>query len=160
MKKKRKKYRLNARFYCLVLSLGIIVALFMNVSATLRLNTIPNFHGWSTKKVMQYEKDHENILMIYDLEYSYDVIQNCVIEQSIKPRTKISNDPLILTLKVSKGRPIMQDFIGTNLKDVEEFANHYELNLKVKGEEGIISSQTIKAGEVLSRGMTLSVTLK
>ncbi len=106
------------------------------------------------------EKDHENILMIYDLEYSYDVIQNCVIEQSIKPRTKISNDPLILTLKVSKGRPIMEDFIGKNLKDVEEFANHYELNLKVKGEEGIISSQTIKAGEVLSRGMTLSVTLK
>ena len=54
----------------------------------------------------------------------------------------------------------MEDFIGKNLKDVEEFANHYELNLKVKGEEGIISSQTIKAGEVLSRGMTLSVTLK
>ncbi len=160
MGKKRKKYRLNARFYCLMLSLFIIIALVINVGATLRLDTIPNFHGWSTNKVMQYEKEHENILMIYELEYSYDVLQNCVIEQSIKPRTAISNDPLILTLKVSKGRPIMEDFTGKSLEEIEAFADTYALNLKVKGEEGAIASQTIQAGEVLSKGMTVTVTLK
>ena len=142
-KKKRKKYRLNARFYCWIFGLSIAIALVINAKSTLKLNTIPNFHGWPADEVMKYDESHENISIIYELAYSYDVLQNCVMEQSIKPRTKIGDDPLILTLQVSKG-----------------FADLYDLKIESQAEEGIIETQSVLAGELLTKGMAVSVTIK
>ena len=158
-KKKRKKYRLNARFYCWILGLFIIVALVINVKMTLELKTIPNFHGWSADEAMKYDESHETISIIYELAYSYDVVQNCVMEQSIKPRTKIGDDPLILTLKVSKGLPIMENFVGKSFSELQEFATLYELKLEPEEATGVIMEQSVLAGELLTKGMNISVTL-
>ena len=159
-KKKRKKYRLNARFYCLVFGICTVVALTINIKSTLEFNTIPNFHGWSADEVMKYDEKHENISVIYELVYSYDVLQNCVMEQSIKPRTKIGDDPLILTVYVSKGYPMMEDFVGKRLSELNEFANLYDLTVESSEEEGIIERQSVLAGELLTKGMVVSVTTK
>ena len=64
---------------------------------------------------MAYDKEHENITVIYELVYSYDILQNRVMEQSIKPRTVIGKDPLVLTVTVSKGAPVMDDFTGKSV---------------------------------------------
>ena len=159
-KKKRKKYRLNARFYCWIFGLSIAIALVINAKSTLKLHTIPNFHGWPADEVMKYDESHENISIIYELAYSYDVLQNCVMEQSIKPRTKIGDDPLILTLQVSKGFPVMEDFTGKTLMELKEFADLYDLKIESQAEEGIIETQSVLAGELLTKGMAVSVTIK
>lgn len=159
-KRKRKKYRLNARFYCLIFGLCTIVALIINIKSTLEFNTIPNFHGWSADEVMKYDQKHENISVIYELAYSYDVLQNRVMEQSIKPRTKVGDDPLILTVYVSKGYPVMEDFTGKSLSKLNEFANLYGLTVESSAEDGIIGTQSVLAGELLTKGMVISVTVK
>ena len=159
-KKKRKKYRLNARFYCWVLGLCLVITCIINIKATLETNSIPNFHGWTAEDVMKYDESHENISIIYELAYSYDVLQNCVMEQSIKPRTPIGTDPLILTIQVSKGYPLMEDFTGKSLNDLKEFADKYELKVEASAGEGTIEIQSILVGEPLIKGMTVKVTVK
>lgn len=159
-KKKRKKYRLNARFYCWIFGLCIAVAFIINTKTTLELNTIPNFHGWTADDVMKYDESHDNISIIYELVYSYDVLQNRVMNQSVKPRTKIGDDPLILTVQVSKGYPIMEDFTGKSLNELHTFAELYGLKIEAQAEGGIIETQSILAGELLTKGMVVSVTFQ
>lgn len=158
-KKKRKKYKLNARFYCWILGVLLMAAFIMNSKSLIPMNTIPNFHGWSAEEVMKYDERHDNISVIYELSYSYDVLQNCVMNQSIKPRTKMGDDPLILTLQISKGAPVMEDFVGKSLGELKEFAAHYELNLSSSQEEGTIESQSVLAGDTLTKGMIVEVKL-
>ena len=106
---------------------GIIGTLIFNVKYSIQSNTLPNFHGWSAEEVMAYDKEHENITVIYELVYSYDILQNRVMEQSIKPRTVIGKDPLVLTVTVSKGAPVMDDFTGKSVSKLMEFANEHDL---------------------------------
>jgi len=159
-KKKRKKYRLNTRFYCWIFGLCLVIACIINIKTTLETNSIPNFHVWMAEDVMKYDESHENISIIYELAYSYDVLQNCVMEQSIKPRTPIGADPLILTIQVSKGYPLMEDFTGKSLSDLKEFADKYELKVEASAQEGTIETQSILVGEPLTKGMTVKVTVK
>lgn len=63
--------------------LGIIGTLIFNVKYSIQSNTLPNFHGWSAEEVMAYDKEHENITVIYELVYSYDILQNRVMEQPL-----------------------------------------------------------------------------
>lgn len=159
-KKKRKKYRLNTRFYCWILGLALVIASIINIKSTLETNTIPNFHGWTAEEVMEYDESHENISVIYELAYSYDVLQNHVMEQSIKPRTPIGAEPLILTVQVSKGYPLMEDFTGKSFSELEEFASKYELKVEAIAQDGVIETQSILVGEPLTKGMVIKVTVK
>lgn len=165
--KKRKKYRLNAKFYCWIFLFGIIGALIFNVKYSIQSNTLPNFHGWSAEEVMKYDQQHESITVIYELVYSYDILQNRVMEQSIKPRTMIGKDPLVLTVTVSKGAPVMDDFTGKSMTQLMEFANEHNLTVVSDGvSEGMetrsgnqVTSQSILMGETLKKGEKIEVTL-
>ena len=165
--KKRNKYRLNAKFYCWIFLFGIIGTLIFNVKYSIQSNTLPNFHGWSAEEVMAYDKEHENITVIYELVYSYDILQNRVMEQSIKPRTVIGKDPLVLTVTVSKGAPVMDDFTGKSVSKLMEFANEHDLIVvSTEGSDEVekrsgnqVISQSVLMGETLKKGEKIQVTL-
>lgn len=163
--KKRKKYRLNAKFYCWIFIFGILMILSFSIKSAIQFNTVPNFHGWSAESVMKYDKEHENITIIYELVYSYDILQNRVMDQSIKPRTPIGEDPLVLTVTVSKGIPVMDDFTGQSVNQVLEFAEQYNLTVHTLGSgkdgesQGVVAAQSIAMGETLSKNSSLEITL-
>lgn len=165
MKKKKKKYRLNAKFYCWIFIFSIIGMLGYGLKSIIQFNTIPNFYGWSADQVMKFDEKHENITVIYELVYSYDILQNCVIEQSIKPRTKIGQDPLVLTVTVSKGNPVMDDITGQSIGQVLEFANQFDLEIesdslpKTRDEKGVVETQSIAMGQTLDKNSILTITL-
>ncbi|MTM67193.1 PASTA domain-containing protein, partial [Turicibacter sanguinis] len=134
---------------------------------SIQSNTLPNFHGWSAEEVMAYDKEHENITVIYELVYSYDILQNRVMEQSIKPRTVIGKDPLVLTVTVSKGAPVMDDFTGKSVSKLMEFANEHDLIVvSTEGSDEVekrsgnqVISQSVLMGETLKKGEKIQVTL-
>ncbi|MFR9295695.1 MAG: PASTA domain-containing protein, partial [Turicibacter sanguinis] len=137
------------------------------VKYSIQSNTLPNFHGWSAEEVMAYDKEHENITVIYELVYSYDILQNRVMEQSIKPRTVIGKDPLVLTVTVSKGAPVMDDFTGKSVSKLMEFANEHDLIVvSTEGSDEVekrsgnqVISQSVLMGETLKKGEKIQVTL-
>ncbi|MTL38160.1 PASTA domain-containing protein, partial [Turicibacter sanguinis] len=141
--------------------------LIFNVKYSIQSNTLPNFHGWSAEEVMAYDKEHENITVIYELVYSYDILQNRVMEQSIKPRTVIGKDPLVLTVTVSKGAPVMDDFTGKSVSKLMEFANEHDLIVvSTEGSDEVekrsgnqVISQSVLMGETLKKGEKIQVTL-
>ena len=105
--------------------------------------------------------------MIYELVYSYDILQNRVMEQSIKPRTVIGKDPLVLTVTVSKGAPVMDDFTGKSVSKLMEFANEHDLIVvSTEGSDEVekrsgnqVISQSVLMGETLKKGEKIQVTL-
>lgn len=165
MKKKKKKYRLNAKFYCWIFTFSIIVMLGYGIKSIIQFNTIPNFYGWTADEVMKFHEKHENITVIYELVYSYDILQNRVMEQSIKPRTKVGQDPLVLTVTVSKGSPVMDDLTGQSIGQVLEFATQLDLDIdanvinKSREGNGVVATQSIAMGQTLDKNSILTVTL-
>lgn len=107
MKKiKTKRYRLKPRFYCLIFSFLITIGLGYNFYGTLNTNELPNFYGWLSEEVMEFEAEHSNISIIYELEYSENVRPARVISQSLQPGIELNDEPIVLTVQVSKGAPV------------------------------------------------------
>lgn len=163
--KKKKKYRLTAKFYCWIFLFGIIGVLSVNLNHFINSQTIPNFHGWTAEEVMEYDEKNENITVIYDLVYSYDILQNRVMDQSIKPRTMIGKDPLVITVTVSKGAPVMEDFTGESVTRLIDFANEHNVTVVSDHESsarhlGIVTSQSILMGEMLKKDAKIKITLE
>ncbi|HAX72706.1 MAG TPA: hypothetical protein DCY20_04215 [Firmicutes bacterium] len=128
-KKKMKKYKLNARFYVWIISLGIVMCTIFQMVMAFQNNAVPNFHGWSAEKVMEYDAKHDAINVTYELVYSYDVLHNRVLSQSVKPSTKYKDEPITVHIQVSKGYPVMADFIGKSMDELLAFAKAYDIKV-------------------------------
>ncbi len=54
----------------------------------------------------------------------------------------------------------MENFTGKSLSKLNEFANLYGITVESSAEDGIIETQSVLAGELLTKGMVVSVTIK
>lgn len=104
-KKIKKKYRLKLRFYLVVFGFLILGHLGFSFLGRVQADRLPNFHGWLAEEVMEFERQHPNISIIYQLEYSEVIRPTRVFGQSVPPGTRIDETPIVLTVQVSKGIP-------------------------------------------------------
>ena len=95
-----KKSRLTARFFSILLSIGIIVVIgyfFWRRTHT----QIPNLHGWYATEAMAFGRIH-NIDITFEFVYSIDMAPTLVVSQSIPPGSAITED-IELIIEISKG---------------------------------------------------------
>jgi len=98
--KRKKKNRLRARFYSILVTLLIIISagyFFWQVTNT----QVPNLHGWESVDVLNFGHDH-NVLINFEFVYSNDVAPTRVVSQSVLPGATITED-LQITVEISKG---------------------------------------------------------
>jgi len=105
-RKKQKKYLLKPRFFCLIFSILLIGGVSYHLLTSNQENELPNFYGWLAEDVMEFAKVRDNISIIYELDYSETVPPTRVISQSLHPGTELGSEPVVLTVRVSKGLPL------------------------------------------------------
>ena len=105
-KNKPKRYRIKPRFYCLILTILILGSLGYRFYDNVNANELPNFYGWLSEDVMEFEEEHSNLSIIYELVYSENVRPARVVSQSVQPGTELNKEPIVLTVQVSKGKPV------------------------------------------------------
>ncbi|MGL4336850.1 MAG: PASTA domain-containing protein [Turicibacter sp.] len=170
--KKRKKYKVNAKFYVWIICFGMFGSLFSQLYHNVQSNVLPNFHGWTAKDLMRYDEQHENIKIKFELVYSYDVLHNRVLSQSVKPKTRLTEDQIELTVQVSKGYPIMIDFTGQDVEKILTFAKLYDIKVTqsaarslltteptLENTNKIVINQSIVMGETLTKGAEVEIVL-
>ena len=154
--KRRKRYKMKPRFGAVIMMLVFGISMSSIMVSAFTNYEVPNFYGWVSQDVMSYTKDNKELKVTYELEFSYDVLHDCVIAQEI---TRESPDAVELLVYVSKGYPIMESFIGQPVSKLEAFAKEVGLNIKNTDNKGdIVSSQSISWGTTLVKDSTVSIT--
>jgi len=98
--RRKRKYRLTARFFSLIFSIAIIVV--VSTFFWRRTNVqIPNLHGWESTEVMEFGQTH-NISIQFEFVYSTDMAPTLVVNQSVPPGTAIT-EGIELIIEISKG---------------------------------------------------------
>jgi len=96
----RKKRRLTARFFSVLLTMGIIFVVgyfFWQQTHT----QVPNLHGWHATEVMDFGQTHQ-IELIFEFVYSSEMAPTLVVRQSVAPGSLITED-MALLVEISKG---------------------------------------------------------
>lgn len=97
---KKKKNRLTARFYSILITTGILVTIGLFFWQSTQAQ-IPNLHGWESIEVMSFGQTH-NITLEFEFVYSEDIAPTLVVNQSIPPGAAIVEN-MTLIIEISKG---------------------------------------------------------
>jgi len=100
MAQHRKKNRLTARFFSVLLTIGIIVVIGYFFWQRTHIQ-IPNLHGWYSAEVIDFGRTH-SISIEFEFVYCADMAPTLVVSQSIAPGTTITDD-MELLIEISKG---------------------------------------------------------
>ena len=153
---RRKRYKMKPRFGAIMMIFVFGISMSSIVVSAFTKQEVPNFYGWISQDVMDYVEEHRELNITYELVFSYDVLQDCVIAQEI---TSESSDAVELVVYVSKGYPIMESFVGQPVSKLEAFAKEVGLNIKNTENKGdVVSSQSILWGTTLLKDSTVNIT--
>ena len=97
---RRKRNRIRARFFSLILIISIIAVIGYFFWQTTS-EQMPNLHGWESAEVLNFARDNE-IEVHFEFIYSTDMAPTLVMSQSIPPRTILTED-MSLSVEISKG---------------------------------------------------------
>ncbi len=157
---KRKRYKVKPRFFvCLMLVIFSASVVFSSVK-TFMPTHIPNFYGWSAQDVTSFVSKNRQLAVTYELRYSYDVLQNCVIGQEMVTSDENKTE---LIVYVSKGYPLMEDFTNKPVEEFQSFADlvglTVETHLETAQSTDQIGSQSIPWGATLLKNSKVEVTV-
>lgn len=100
---KKKRIRLKPRFYLIVFLMLLAGATLFHVLTADHQSQMPSMLGWTTDEVLEFESRHPEISIIFDFDYSDQVLPARVMSQSIAPGTTIGPHPLVMQVEISKG---------------------------------------------------------
>ena len=105
-RKRRKRIRLQPRFFVILFTLFIFGGLFYQVRDHNPEYSMTNFHGWLASEVEEYVRNRPNMGLIFEVAHSDAIEPTRVMGQSIQPGRVIGDEAVVVSVTISLGKEV------------------------------------------------------